>query len=131
MRVLQFGFDTEEDVFHRPDHFPEQSVAYTGTHDNDTLMGWFRQRKSHGNHDPLDAFIDGDRDIHLQLIKAVLDSASDTAIVPVQDLLGLGNEARMNLPGEAYGNWLWRVRASDLTDELAAVLRKMTIDAKR
>lgn len=132
MRVLQFGFETEEDDFHRPSQYPEHSVAYTGTHDNDTVMGWYHDRKPDPEFpDPLDAYITSDRDIHWQLIQAVLESKSDTAIVPMQDTLGLGNEARMNVPGEAAGNWTWRVSSTALTDDLASRLREMTADANR
>jgi 4-alpha-glucanotransferase len=134
MRVLQFGFDDENDVFHRPDHYPQHSVAYTGTHDNDTIMGWYQKRllsRDPETADPLRAFLSGDQDIHLQLIQAVLNSASDTAVVPMQDVLGLGNEARMNLPGEAKGNWAWRVDPRALTDQLASQLNAMTKQAKR
>ncbi|NND98023.1 MAG: 4-alpha-glucanotransferase [Pirellulaceae bacterium] len=132
MRVAQFGFDDVDDGFHRPDQFPTHSVAYTGTHDNDTLMGWYSQRKPPADGpDPLDDFVTSDDDVHWQLVKAVLDSQSDTAIIPLQDLLGLGNDARMNLPGEATGNWSWRARSSDLTEELADRCRQLTQAANR
>lgn len=132
MRVLQFGFEDRDDVFHRPGHYPEHSVAYTGTHDNDTLMGWYSKRliEQPENH-LLDAYITGDTDVHLQLIKLVFDSASDMAIVPMQDLLGLGSEARMNIPGEADGNWAWRIESADLKDDLATYLATITKDSKR
>tara|TARA_R110002049_G_scaffold27321_2_gene94330 strand:- start:599080 stop:600570 length:1491 start_codon:yes stop_codon:yes gene_type:complete len=132
MRVMQFGFDSEDDTFHHPAHYPRHSFAYTGTHDNDTLMGWYsnRIRQAVDNH-LLDELIDGKDEIHLQLIKAVYESDANSAIVPFQDILGLGNEARMNLPGEPDGNWRWRATPSDISDELSARLRKMTRDAKR
>lgn len=132
MRVLQFGFDDPDDVFHRPDHYPEKSVAYTGTHDNETIMGWYANHRQRLPDNPLlDAFVSTEKDIHLQLVRAVLQSGSDTAIVPMQDWLGLGNEARMNLPGEATGNWRWRVNAEALSDDLADQMRQMSQDAGR
>ncbi|SRR6056297_1377230 len=132
MRVLQFGFATEEDAFHRPSHYPPHSVAYTGTHDNDTLMGWYRQREPiAAGIDPLEAYLQGNQPIHIQLIQAVLDSPADTAIVPMQDVLGLGNEARMNIPGQAKGNWTWRVAAESLTPDLARQWHERTQRAKR
>ncbi len=132
MRVLQFGFDVKEDDFHRPSTYPEHSVAYTGTHDNDTVMGWYKARKvAKGQEDLLAEVVTSDTDIHLQLIAAVLHSASDTAIIPVQDILGLGNEARMNMPGLADGNWAWRLMPGQLTDPVAKTIGEMTRNAGR
>ncbi|EMI16182.1 4-alpha-glucanotransferase [Rhodopirellula maiorica SM1] len=132
MRVLQFGFYVAEDDFHRPSAFPEHSVAYTGTHDNDTVMGWYNEREvAEGEQDLLADVVTSDVDIHLQLIWAVLNSASDTAIIPVQDLLGLGNEARMNMPGLADGNWAWRLLPGQLTESVASTIGEMTRNSRR
>lgn len=132
MRVLQFGFDDAEG-FHRPENYPTNSVAYTGTHDNDTLMGWYQGRqkaKTKANsRDILDQYLSADTDeslVHWQLISMVFGSASHTAIVPLQDAIGLGNDARMNLPGQAIGNWGWRYTPDQLTDDIAAHLRVIT-----
>lgn len=127
MRVLQFGFDTIADDFHRPEAYPENSVVYTGTHDNDTLVGWLERRDPPPEkEDPLQPLLKGKRPAHWELIDAVLRSAADTAIVPLQDLLGLDNAARMNIPGQAAGNWTWRVRADQLTPEIAFTLHQLT-----
>jgi 4-alpha-glucanotransferase len=130
MRVLQFGFDSADDVFHRPESYPENSVAYTGTHDNDTLLGWYQQRqkakRQTATTDLLDHYLSADttRDtVHWQLMTMVFNSASHTAIVPMQDVLGLGNESRMNRPGTAHGNWGWRLLPEQLSDQAAAGLR--------
>ena len=132
MRVMQFGFDDPNDVFHHPHHYPEHSVAYTGTHDNDTLMGWYEKKNSgDGDNRLLHDFIGADHEVHLRLIQSVLDSKSDTAIVPMQDVLGLGSESRMNVPGEPEGNWRWRIRRDDLSDTLARRLREMTVASRR
>ncbi|QEG42687.1 4-alpha-glucanotransferase [Roseimaritima ulvae] len=132
MRVLQFGFDSLDDDFHRPHQYPQHSVAYTGTHDNETIMGWYRKRKPPATGvDPMTHYLGGDQPVHWQLIAAVWESKSDTAIVPMQDLLGLGNEARMNLPGKAKGNWQWRVEASTWTADLAAQLKQLTSKSGR
>ncbi len=132
MRVLQFGFETKDDDFHRPNRYPEHSVAYTGTHDNETVMGWYLHRQTMGpKNQLLDEFVQGTVDVHLQLVQAVLNSASETAIVPLQDVLGLDNSARMNLPGKAKGNWQWRTQSSVLTDALALRLRQMTAASRR
>jgi len=132
MRVLQFGFDRLEDDLHRPSTYIPESVAYTGTHDNDTVMGWYKKRtKDPSQHDLLSDVITSDVDVHLQLINAVLKSASDTAVVPVQDLLGLGNQARMNMPGLAKGNWGWKLAERALTPALAQTIKTMTVAAGR
>ncbi len=132
MRVFQFGFDTLEDDFHRPSAYPEHSMAYTGTHDNDTLMGWFASRvvKKDGE-DLLQSVLIGTEPIHIQLIGAVLDSPSDTAMAPIQDWLGMGNDARMNLPGEASGNWGWRLRPGELSTELSHQIDERTKRSSR
>ncbi|MEZ6129897.1 MAG: 4-alpha-glucanotransferase [Planctomycetaceae bacterium] len=128
MRVLQFGCDDENDPYHRPDHYPKHSFAYTGTHDNNTVLGWYRERHEHSTEPQIvDRFVSGASDaVHLDLIKAVLNSAADTAIIPMQDLLGLGSEARMNTPGEAEGNWTWRCPAADTNNDLATKLKTWT-----
>jgi 4-alpha-glucanotransferase len=133
MRVLQFGFDSVADGFHRPENYPANSVSYTGTHDNDTIMGWYLARQKaklkNGTRDLLDKYLSSDTQaasVHWQLINMVFNSASHTTIVPMQDVLGLGNEARMNLPGEAQGNWGWRLLADQLTDAVANNLRVIT-----
>jgi 4-alpha-glucanotransferase len=136
MRVMQFGFDVEEDVFHRPDHFPENSVAYTGTHDNSTIIGWYHQRKKQAtdNRDILERYLDHTTDastLHWQLISMVFGSAAHTAIVPAQDILGLDDTARMNVPGLAIGNWGWRLLPQQLNDTVAAELRIVTEHTER
>lgn len=131
MRVMQFGFDSEDDPYHRPDHFPTHSVAYTGTHDNDTIIGWYDARPSDSNWLLHRYLADGGDLLHRQLVRLVLDSSADLAIVPLQDLLGLGTDARMNVPGLADGNWTWRCTESDLSDELASDLGHWTSAAGR
>jgi 4-alpha-glucanotransferase len=141
MRVLQFGFGTAVDDFHRPNKFPAHSVGYTGTHDNDTLLGWYRNYLA----DPkqvdvvtpflrelITAYPDlASKPLHWQLIASVLHSAANSAVVPVQDILGLGNEARMNVPGEAKGNWAWRLHEGQLTSEISRQLFDLVIESGR
>ena len=133
MRVLQFGFEHQHDAYHRPECYPEDSVAYTGTHDNETIMGWFQRRVEAGiSQELISPLLSGQSDaIHIELITAVANSAADTVIFPVQDLLGLGNEARTNTPGEPDGNWEWRCSLDVLTPELATQLRKLSQAAQR
>lgn len=133
MRVLQFGFENEEDVYHRPEAYPSHSVAYTGTHDNDTVLGWYHQRTQQNSADDfLNRYIPHQADqVHIDLIRLVLNSAADTAIIPMQDVLGLGSEARTNTPGKPDGNWKWRYCGPLWSKELAETLRTMTKSAGR
>jgi 4-alpha-glucanotransferase len=120
MRVAQFGFDEESDTaIHHPANYLADVVAYTGTHDNDTTMGWFWGDNRRRDRRRLDArrrrllAETGTRgeEINWDLIRMVLHSRATTAIFPVQDLLGLGSEGRMNTPGREEGNWTWRLPA--------------------
>lgn len=131
MRVLQFGFESEHDDFHRPDQYPEHCVAYTGTHDNNTTMGWYRERQRNGSTELIDKWIDTNQEIHTELNRLVLESKADTAILPLQDWIGLGSESRMNTPGTVDGNWLWRVNPDDLTPTLADQVCELTRHANR
>jgi 4-alpha-glucanotransferase len=138
MKVLQFSFGDEADaVVLRDGKVPRRSVIYTGTHDNDTAVGWFGERASPGGTRTAEQIArerarvlacvgtDG-REIHWDLIELAHRSGANTAIVPAQDLLGLGSEARMNVPGRPEGNWEWRL-APGLPDEAtAARLRRLT-----
>lgn len=138
LRVLQFAFgdDPQASTF-LPSHYPREAVVYPGTHDNDTTQGWFhdpggqastrspeqiaRERRA-----ALD-YLGGDGvEIHWDLIRVALASAANTAIVPAQDLLGLGSEARMNRPGTASGNWQWRLREGALDAAVASRLAHLT-----
>ena len=127
MVVLQFGFSGGRTNPHRLENHPENAVVYTGTHDHDTAVGWFRslprtaQRAS--GLDPADPA--------WSLIRAALSSRARLAIVPAQDVLALGSEARLNTPGRSEGNWRWRLRRGQLTDELAARLRETASAAGR
>lgn len=132
MRVMQFSFypDASAEPF-RPHTFPKRSVAYTGTHDNETSVGWRDSLSSHeaGRHELafMLRYIQSDgTTFPWDFIAAAMHTASDTCIVPVQDILSLGNTARMNRPGEAAGNWTWRMRDGALTPELAERLRHLT-----
>ena len=133
MRVLQFGMDSEEDPYHRPDTYPQHSFAYTGTHDNDTVLGWYLQRLEDGTvNGILHRFLgDPDDEIHSSLVRSVLKSAADSAIIPIQDLLGLSSNARINTPGEPAGNWKWRCLKKSLNPALSKKLRSWTEETQR
>lgn len=137
MRILQFGFSGDATNCDLPHNYHRNVVVYTGTHDNDTAVGWFNSVAGEGSTrdsqqiererkfclEYLD--IDGN-EINWDFIRTVLASVANTAIVPLQDLLGLGSEARMNLPNTTSGNWSWRFRSGDLTDQLAKRLKDLT-----
>lgn len=122
MRVLQFGFDGGEGNPHRLDHHPQESVAYTGTHDNPTIVEWWSGVPDWIHHEA-DAAASAagieESQVHRRLIRLVLSSRAGIAIVPAQDLLGLGAEARFNTPGTASGNWSWRLEPGQLDASLA------------
>lgn len=126
-RVLQFAFKGGEHNPHRPEFYPYNSVAYTGTHDTNTAAGWFAALKPSERKRVLDYFQNGREKINWKFIRRALASASDLAIIPLQDILGLGSEARMNAPGQGAGQWEWRCEPGKLTaalaDRLAAVTR--------
>jgi 4-alpha-glucanotransferase len=131
IRILQFAFgsDPQAPTF-KPHHYPRHAAVYTGTHDNDTVMGWFLDPGGPtGTRTPEQVaterefalrYLGSDgRAFHLDMIRALYASVADLAIVPLQDVLGLDNEARMNTPGTTAGNWEWRVDDRALTDEVA------------
>jgi len=132
MRVLQFEFEEgREAAAARPDRYAPNSVVYTGTHDNDTTAGWFRKLPVQRRKRVAEALKLSDQDIHWAMIRLALTSRARTAIIPMQDLLGLGTQARMNLPGTAKGNWRWRLSPGYLTPTLAQRLRQLTKISKR
>jgi 4-alpha-glucanotransferase len=119
MRVLHFGFDGSPRNPHLPHNYTRHAVAYTGTHDNDTTLGWYRTLDA-ATRARVDAYLDcRPEDMPLALVRAVLASVAELAIVPAADLLGLGTEARFNTPGTVDGNWCWRLPSAGLTAVLA------------
>jgi 4-alpha-glucanotransferase len=122
MRVLQFGFSGDPDNPHLPENYVEHTLAYTGTHDNDTTLGWYRSLDA-GARGLVDRYLGGAPEMPWALIRAVFDSRANVALVPLQDYLGLDGRARMNTPGVAAGNWRWQASAEALTPALAARIR--------
>lgn len=133
MKVMQFGFDGGSDNPHYPDHYPVNSIAYTGTHDNNTLLGWAKEctpevlrhaQESVGFNNP--------EDLPQSFISKLFSMESNTVIVPMQDLLRLDERARMNFPGTVGGiNWKWRMDADAIPAELAAKLYSLNLETKR
>ena len=137
MKVLQFAFgnDPLAEVY-LPYSYPRHCIAYTGTHDNDTTVGWFRTEVTESTQTPEEiaaerAFVrrfvgtTGEQ-IHWDLIRLASGSVADTVIFPLQDVLGLDSSARMNVPGRGEGNWAWRFRAEQLRGEATARLADIT-----
>ena len=124
MKVLQFAF-SEDDSPYLPHNHVANAVVYTGTHDNDTARGWFETAPAGDRRRALDYLGASGERIEWDLIRAACASVADRAIVPVQDVFGLGSEARMNTPGVAANNWTWRAEEADFTDERAAHLRRL------
>jgi len=115
MRVLQFAFQQPNSP-HLPHCYPPETVVYTGTHDNDTARGWYSSASA-AERASAASYLGPEiaADPPWALIRAAFTSVAETAIVPVQDILGLGSEARMNMPGNEKDNWSWRLRAEALT----------------
>ena len=131
MNVLEFAFGVYDDSIYLPHKYKENSVVYTGTHDNDTVVGWYEtlseDDKKFLEHYLKYSTIERTGTVHLDLISLALESRSDMVIIPLQDYLGLGNEARINTPSTVGGNWEWRVKEEQLTDELKELIRTLTI----
>ncbi|MDP9036646.1 MAG: 4-alpha-glucanotransferase [Myxococcota bacterium] len=143
MRILQFAFggDVQASSF-LPHNYVRRSIAYTGTHDNDTIVGWFEDDglAADSPRSPEQAAAERRNALsylagpgatrfagpsHWEMIRALYGSVADTVIIPMQDVLGLDNRARMNHPGKPEGNWAWRLAAEDLTADLAEHLRQL------
>jgi 4-alpha-glucanotransferase len=118
MRVLQFAFDGNPANPHLPYMYVRESVAYTGTHDNDTTLGWYRALEA-DTRARVDYLLGSREPMPAAMIRAVLGSVAQLAAIPAPDLLGLGAEARINRPGTVSGNWQWRVPPGALSADLA------------
>ena len=123
MRVLQFGFDGSPDNPHLPHNFSPDTVVYTGTHDNDTTLGWYQSLAAHAAAH-VDAYLGSDAAaMPRSLWRAANASVACLAMMPMQDALALDSGARFNVPGTVEGNWRWRLPQASLSVELAAELR--------
>jgi 4-alpha-glucanotransferase len=137
MSILQFAFGPGTDSADtRPHYFPRHSVVYTGTHDNNTVMGWWQSR---GDTDSTQSAEDiaaerlfaarylnaTDGEMPWAMIRAAMASVCDTAIIPMQDLLGQGSDSRMNMPGRVSGNWGYRFTWDQITPQIVQQLRSL------
>jgi 4-alpha-glucanotransferase len=138
MAILQFAFGTDpQGQGFRPHNYTRQLVVYTGTHDNDTAQGWWGSGVGDSTRSGADVAAERDfaagyldldgREVHWAMIRTILASVADTAIAPLQDVLGLGSEARMNVPARPSGNWRWRFTWEQLDDALRERLRRLTV----
>lgn len=132
MKVLQFAFDSREENDYLPEHYEHTSVVYTGTHDNDTLLGWI-------NHSPKEDIDTALKYLHVNnqgqlapaMMKAAMECVSDTCILTMQDILGLETFARMNIPSTLGNNWRWRATEKQLAEAPWNKLRSLTEQTKR
>ena len=131
MRVVQFAFDGDPLNPHLPENYIPHTVVYTGTHDNDTLAGWWDKASEAERLAAAAVLEDRHDETHWPLVEAVLRSDAELAVLPVQDVLGLGSDARMNVPGTMGANWSWRLSEGALVDEARDRLRELTIESGR
>jgi 4-alpha-glucanotransferase len=125
MKVFQFAFSTDPLDPFLPHNYVHNCVAYTGTHDNDTAVGWYQNAPENERNFIRRYLARSGEDIAWVMIRAVWSSVAVFALAPMQDLLSLGPEARMNLPGRASGNWTWRLTADALTPALTDRLKEV------
>ena len=135
MRILQFGFGNETSAqYHLPFNYIPNSVVYTGTHDNSTAMGWYGDAQKDAkkkirkyNFNLCQDYTSAEQaTFHWAMIRETMKSVANLSIFPMQDILGLNEKARMNVPGKATGNWQWRLEDKSLTKKLIKRLRKET-----
>jgi 4-alpha-glucanotransferase len=124
MKVFQFAFSTDPLDPFLPHNYPQNCVAYTGTHDNDTALGWYKTAPEQ-ERDFIRRYLGRSGEgISWDMIRAVWSSVAVFALAPMQDFLSLGSEARMNLPGRASGNWTWRLRPDTINSGLIDRLKQ-------
>jgi 4-alpha-glucanotransferase len=132
MAVLQFGFGDKGAHVYLPQQLAPETVVYTGTHDNDTLVGWWANGASAEERSHAEAYFGKAEDgIHWSFIRAAQASVASLSVVPLQDILGLGSEARMNIPSEHSGNWRWRFLLESLSNPMAHKLALLAEIADR
>jgi 4-alpha-glucanotransferase len=130
MKVLQFTFGDDIDrSVHSPHNYNENAIAYTGTHDNNTTRGWFKEL-GEDNKQRLNKYTGktiSEEDVHTELARLAYASVAKTAIIPIQDILALDETARMNTPSSGKNNWGWRLLPGQLTEETESLLKEWTL----
>ena len=126
MKILQFAFDSREESDYLPHNYTQNSIVYTGTHDNETILGWYKGTDA-GTRRSVKRYLNirGNREIPWHFIRAAFASVADTAVIPMQDYLELDNAARINTPSTLGGNWEWRMLPDAATPELAKRIREL------
>ena len=125
MKVIQFAFDTREDSDYLPHNYPTNCVVYTGTHDNDTVMGWLKTApKEDVKYAKNYLNLTKEEGYNWGMMRGAWSSVADMAIVPMQDILGLGSEARINIPSTLGENWKWRATADQFSSKIAKRLKQ-------
>lgn len=135
--IFAFGGDMKTHIY-LPHNFDSNSVVYTGTHDNNTVQGWYeneasdQEKVNFADYFERNSRLDhSDRTIHWDMIELALNSKASMAVIPLQDILGLSADQRMNIPGEATGNWKWRVLPGQISSDIRDRLAKYTTDCRR
>lgn len=129
MKVLEFAFDSREESDYLPHNYQRNCVVYTGTHDNQTIQGWFEALNHNDKNfaiEYMNLYGEVGNDIHWEFIRLALASVADLAVIPIQDYLGLDDSARINTPGTLEENWTFRLLEGEITGELIEKIRKMT-----
>ena len=134
MKILQFAFDSRDESGYLPSKYTQNCVVYTGTHDNDTVVGWFNTIEG-ADKEFAKSYVgiadDAEPDYNWKFIKSAMASVADTAVIPIQDYLGLGSEARINIPSTLGTNWKWRLKVDACTDELAQRMKELAKECNR
>ena len=131
MRILQFAFGDNDSNYFLPHHYITNTVAYTGTHDNDTTLGWWNTAGEHEKSFAKFYLHSDSKEINWDMMSALAKSAANTVIFPLQDVMGLGSPDRMNFPGTPWGNWEWRFTWQRVQDWQTERLREFTNSHKR
>lgn len=129
MKVLQFAFDSREDSDYLPHNYDKNCVVYTGTHDNNTVLGWYEEINEQDKVFLMDYMNLKESDmgqLNWEVIRLALASVASYCIIPIQDYIGLGSESRMNCPGSNGANWKWRMKDGEFTDELVEKINHLT-----
>ncbi len=128
MKVLQFAFDSRDDSDYLPHNYVSNTVVYTGTHDNDTTVGWFKTMKAADRKMALEYLnrddFSSDKDLARSFVKLAMSSVSRLCIIPMQDWLALDGKARINMPSTVGGNWVWRMKKGAFTHKLAKEMKR-------
>lgn len=129
MKVLEFAFDSREESDYLPHNYDKNCVVYTGTHDNNTIQGWYDTIDNHDKEFAL-RYMNNQRtlrkEIHLDFVRMAMASVADLCVTPIQDYMGLGEEARINTPSTLGENWKWRLKKGQINKTLLEEIREMT-----